>query len=152
MLIFMSILNFETLFFYQTYLCYFALYLVRPFLVNISETIAGDRSNRSPFWWNVSFSINHQWAFRSIIDVAINLFTWENQYLLWITAVTLFTIPTTVGNMHARTSVLHSQAVAFPICNPVGIIATRQLDALTIPWAHYASNNCIYFQSHLLCW
>ena len=37
----------------------------------------------------------------SIIDIAIDLFTSEDRYCLWIAAVPLFTIPTTFGNVHA---------------------------------------------------
>ena len=46
-------------------------------------------------------------------------------------------------------AVLHSRGTAHPICDPSWIIATRQLNALTVLWSHYISNNCIYIQSHL---
>ena len=36
-----------------------------------------------------------------------------------------------------RVSVLHSRAVGHPICDLGRIIATRQLDALTVLWTHY---------------
>ena len=49
-------------------------------------------------------------------------------------------------------AVLHSRGTAHPICEPSRIIATRQLSALTVPWSHYVSNNCIYIQSHLHRW
>ena len=49
---------------------------------------------------------------------------------------------------HMYVSVLHSRAVGHPIYDPSGVIATRQFDALTVPWTHYVSNNCAYFQSH----
>ena len=49
-------------------------------------------------------------------------------------------------------AVWHSRGTANLICDPCRIIAARQLDALTVPWSHYVSNNCIYIQSHLLRW
>ena len=49
-------------------------------------------------------------------------------------------------------AVLHSRSTAHPICDPSGIIATRQLNALTVPWSHTVSNNCIYIHSYLLHW
>ena len=39
-----------------------------------------------------------------------------------------------------------------PICDPSPIITTRQLNALTVPWSHNVSNNCIYIHSYLLRW
>ena len=61
----------------------------------------------------------------------------------------VFTIPTTFGNAHARVRVLHSQGTSHPICDLSGITATRQLDAFPVPSTHYVSNNCIYVRSHL---
>ena len=49
-------------------------------------------------------------------------------------------------------AVLHSRGTAHPICDPSHIIATRQLSALTVPWSHNVSNNCIYIHSYLLRW
>ena len=49
-----------------------------------------------------------------------------------------------------RMSMLHSWGTGHPICDLSRIIATRQLDALTVPSTHYVSNNCVYFQSYLL--
>ena len=53
------------------------------------------------FWINLSFAVDHSWTFRSIIDIAIDLFTSEDRYILWIALVPLFIIPTTIGNAHA---------------------------------------------------
>ena len=39
-------------------------------------------------------------------------------------------------------AVLHSRGTAHPICDPSRIIATRQLNALTVPWSHNVSNSC----------
>ena len=61
----------------------------------------------------------------------------------------LFTIPTTFGIVHGGVRVLHSRGTSHPICDLSQIIATRQLDAFTLPSTHYISNNYIYFQSHL---
>ena len=88
-------------------------------------------------WPNVSFAANHRWTCQSIIVIAIDLFTSEDRYFLWIAAVPLFTIPTTFGNAHVR---CYSRE------------ATRQLNALTVPWSHTVSNNCIYIHSYLLRW
>ena len=49
-------------------------------------------------------------------------------------------------------AVLHSRGTAHPICDPSRITATRQLNALTVPWSHSVSNNCIYIHSYLLRW
>ena len=49
-------------------------------------------------------------------------------------------------------AVLHSRGTAHPICDPSRIIATRQLNALTVRWSHNVSNNCIYIHSYLLRW
>ena len=58
-----------------------------PSLVNNGDTIAGDLSNRFRFWLNISSVVNHRWTFWLIIDIAIDLFTWEDKYFLWITVV-----------------------------------------------------------------
>ena len=76
--------------------CYYT--LVRP---SLATAVATDRISRLS-WPNVSFAANHRWSCRSIIDTAIDLFTSEDRYFLWIAAVPLFTIPTTFGNAHAR--------------------------------------------------
>ena len=60
-----------------------------PSLVNISETIAGDWSNQMGFWLNISFVVNYRRAFRSKVAIAIDLWTSEDRYFLWITAVAL---------------------------------------------------------------
>ena len=49
-------------------------------------------------------------------------------------------------------TVLYSRGTAHSICDPSRIIATRALNALTVPWSHYVSINCVYKQSHLLRW
>ena len=61
----------------------------------------------------------------------------------------MFTIPTTFEIAHARVLVLHTWGTGHPICDLSWIIATRQLDAFTVPLTHNVSNKCIYFQSHL---
>ena len=55
-------------------------------------------------------------------------------------------------NWERACAVLHSRGTAHSICDPSRIIATRQLDALTVPWSHGVSNNCIHIHSHLLRW
>ena len=63
--------------------------------------------------------------------------------------VAMFTIPTTFGIAHARVGMLHSRGTGHSICDLSRIIATRQLDAFTIPSSHYVSNNHIYVRSNL---
>ena len=41
----------------------------------------------------------------------------------------------------------HSRGTRRPICNLSRIVATRQLDAFTVPSTHYVSNNCICVRS-----
>ena len=60
----------------------------------------------------------------------------------------VFTIPTTFGIAHAHATLArHRSPNLRPEC---WIIATPQLDALTVPSTHYISDNCTYFQLHLL--
>ena len=91
MLIFNSILEPISL---PNLFAFFVSYLVRQLLINISETIAGDRIGLG-FWLNVSFAVNNKWAFRSISDIAIDLSTWKDRYFQ--RCVSVFTIPTTSG-------------------------------------------------------
>ena len=58
-------------------------------LVNISEIIAGNKSNHLVFWLNISFVTNYRVAFRLIVAIAIDLLTSEDRYFFWITAVPL---------------------------------------------------------------
>ena len=84
--------------------CLFALYCI-----TFNETVllrppglATDRISRLSWPNIISFAANYRWTCGWIIDIAINLFPSEDQYFLWITAVPLFTIPTTFENAHAR--------------------------------------------------
>ena len=82
----------------------FVSHLVRPF-VNLSETIAGYRSNRSPL---LIMLTEPTFCRNSSINISIDnrydndLFTSEDRYLPWITTAPVFTIPTTLGIAHAR--------------------------------------------------
>ena len=92
--------------------------------------------------------MNHRYTFRSLSDITIDLFTSEDRYFPWITTAPLFIMPTTFGIAHARVTLARYRSPNLrPECQ---IIATRQLDALTVPLTHYISNNFIHFQSHLL--
>ena len=51
-------------------------------------SLATDRISLG-FWLNISFVLNHWWAFPSIVAIAIDLLSLEDQYFLWITAVPL---------------------------------------------------------------
>ena len=82
----------------------FVLYLLRPFLlILVRPSLATDQI--CLLWQNGSFYGNHWWPFQSIIDIAIDLFIWEDQYFLWITAAPLFTMATIFGNWNAHISV-----------------------------------------------
>ena len=73
--------------------------------------------------------------------MTINLFTSEDRYLPWITTVPVFTLPTTLGIAHARVTLArHRLPNRRSRCR---IIATQQLDSLTVPWTPYVFNNCI---------
>ena len=78
----------------------------------------------------------------------IDLFTSEDRYLPWITTATVFTLPTTLGIAHARVTLARRRSPY--LRTGCRIIATQQLDSLTVPSTPYVFNNCIYFLSYLL--
>ena len=80
--------------------------------------------------------------------MTIDLFTSEDRYLPWITTAPVFTIPTTLGVAHARVTLAMHRSPN--LRTGWRIIATQQLDSLTLPSTPYVFNNCIYFYSHLL--
>ena len=51
-------------------------------LVNISETIAGDRLNQFGLLTEHSFVVDYEGAVRSIVVIAIDLLTSEDRYFL----------------------------------------------------------------------
>ena len=53
------------------------------------------------------------------------------------------------SRMHVSGCYTREAAVGRPICDLSRIIATRQLDAFTVPSSHYVTNNCIYVRFHL---
>ena len=80
--------------------------------------------------------------------MTLDLFTSEGRYLPWITTAPVFTILTTLGIAHARVTLArHRSPNLRPGCR---IIASQQLDYLTVPSTPYVFNNCIYFLSNLL--
>ena len=105
MSIVMSIHNFETSF--STKLIY--TFLCDTVIVDISETVAGDRSSRSPFFF---FFTKLKFCRKSSMNVLINnwyrnqvMHLGKKRYFLWIAVVPLHTIMTTFGNAHARIGV-----------------------------------------------
>ena len=96
------------------------------FLPNVfkSEAIAGDRSNRSPL---LPISIDNRYCNRFM--------HLGRRYLLLIAAVTLFTIPTALENVHARIGV------------GLGVtLASRQLPNLWPGSDHrYSTARCPYY-------
>ena len=93
---------------------------------------------------------------KSSTNIAINncttidLFNSEDRYSPWnMTAPLCVHNLTTFGIANVWVQVLHSRDTSRPICDLSQIIATRQLNAFTVPSTHYVSNNCIYVRSHL---
>ena len=80
--------------------------------------------------------------------MTIDLFTSEDRYLPWITTAPVFTLPTTLGIAHARVTLARHRSPN--LRTGCRIIATQQLDSLTVPSTPYVFSNCIYFLSHLL--
>ena len=87
----------------------------------------------------------HKPSINISIDITIDLFTSEDQYCPWITTAPLCL----QSQPHLGSWLLHSRGTIHLNCDLSRIIATRHLDAFTIPSTHCVSNNCIYFQSHL---
>ena len=44
-----------------------------------------------------------------------------------------------------RKSVLHSRVASHSICDPSRLTTIWQVDAASVPWTHYVSNNSIYY-------
>ena len=79
----------------------------------------------------------------TIIDMTIDLFTSEDRYLPWITTAPVFTLPTTLGIAHAHVTLARHRSPN--LRTGLRMIATQQLDSLTVPSTPYVFNNCIYF-------
>ena len=96
----------------------------------------------TPFCRNLSF--------RSIIDIAIDLFTSEDWYLTWIpTAPLCLQARSYLGS---RMRVLHSRGTGHPICD-LGVRSLLLNSSMLLLLFHEplnVSNNCIYFYTHLL--
>ena len=123
---------------------------MRPF-VNLSETIAGYRSNRSPL---LIMLTEPTFCRNSSINISIDN-RYDNRFTPRKTDIyrELQRRRCLQFRLHlgSRMRVLHSRGTAHPICElGVGIIATQQLDSLTVPSTPYVFNNCIHFLSHLL--
>ena len=119
-------------------------------LLNISETIAGYRSNQSPPLAERKFCRKSSMNM-SIDNRYCNRFIYIGRPIFFVNrrGASVYN----PDNICERAcAVLHSRGTAHPICDPSRIIATRQLNALTVPWSHNVSNNCIYIHSYLLRW
>ena len=112
------------------------------------------------YWWNhrwwpiepvLASVVNYRGAFRSIIDIAIDLWTLEYRHFLWITTVPL-SWRCLQSYLHSgsrmRATVLHSRWADHQLCDPSRIIATRCSYCFINP---LRPQNCIYLQSHLSC-
>ena len=112
----------------------------------------GLATDRTSFlsWPNVYIATNHRWTCRSIINIAIDLFTSEDRYFLWIVAVPLFTIPTTFVNAHAwcytREAPLSQSATQVRSSLLDSSMLWLFREAITSPIIVFTS------QSHLLRW
>ena len=75
-----------------SYLRCFVSHLVRPTVINVRPSLATDRIGLLswPVDWTKKISINHRWAFRSIIDNAIDLFISGDLHFLWTTTKPLY--------------------------------------------------------------
>ena len=88
------------------------------------------------FWLKLSFVVNYQGAFQSIVIIAINLSTSEDQYFLWITAVPL---PSRCLQFQQHLGP-HVQGVTLTLSGPPNLRPKSNhsslLDALTVPSTH----------------
>ena len=97
-------------------------------------SLATDRINLG-FWLNTSFVVNYRGAFRSIVAIAIDILTSEDQYFLnhsGASDTTVFTIPTTFGIAHARCYTRAERAT-----QSATRVRSSLLDSLTVPSTHY---------------
>ena len=131
--------QFWNLFFYQIYLLCYVLYLmIRSLWILVRPSLVTDRIGLL-FWLNVCFAVNYQWTFRSMIDIAIDLFTSEDRYYLWTTAVPLCTctVATPFG-MHACTCQCYTRDP--PVTQSATWVRSSLLVAITVSSIHYVSN------------
>ena len=102
--------------------------LVRPSLTTDQISLG--------FWLNISFVVNYQGAFRSIVAIAIDLLTSEDRYFLWITAVPLprrcLHSWQKFGIAHARCNTRIERATKFATR-----VGSSLLDSFTVPSTHY---------------
>ena len=92
------------------------------------------------FWLNVSFDVNHGWTLRSTIDIYF-VYSHRNTDIFCESQWCPCLQSRSPLGTHMRVSVLHSQAVGHPICDPGRIIAAPQRDDLIVLWTHYFSEN-----------
>ena len=121
---------------------------MRPSLINISETIAGDRSNQ--FWLltehkfcrklSRSILVDSRYCNR-FINIGRKIFSLNHN---GASAATVFTTPIPFGIAHARFSTRAERATQ----SATGVGSSLR-DALSVPSTDYV--NCIYLQSDLSC-
>ena len=147
----LSIHDFETLFSHQAYLPCLVLYVLRPSLLILVRALLATGWIDLVFSLNLSFAVNNRLTFCSVIDIAIDSFTSEDNIFRELQrCLCLQSRPHFWTRM--RVSVWHSQAADRPICDPGRIFIAWHREVLTVPWSHYIANNFIYFQSYLLYW
>ena len=109
---------------------------MRPVVVNISETIAGDRSNQ------FGLLTEHKFCLKLSRSISI-----DSRYCNWFinigrpifplnhsgaSAATVFTIPTTFGITHAQCYTRAERAT-----QSATRVGSSKLDSLTVPSTHY---------------
>ena len=148
-LIFTFIFNPKTYFSVKSFCTLFVLYLVRPSLVNISETIAGDRSNQ--------FGLLTEDKFCSKLSMGISIDSrYCNRFINFgrpifplnhsgASAATVFTIPTTFGIAHARCYTRAERAA-----QSATQVWSSLLDSLTVPSTHHV-HKIVFTFSPICC-
>ena len=99
-------------------------------------------------WRNISFAANHQWTFRSIIDIAIDLVTTVDIFCESQGCVCLQPRRQLGMHMHGVSLTRHRSHNLLPKSDHRH--STAQCSDCS--WSHYICNNCIYIRSHLLRW
>ena len=109
-------------------------------------SLATDRISLG-FWLNISFVVNYQGAFQSIVAIAIDLLTWEDRYFLWITAVPL---PRRCLQSWQH-SVSRMRSVTLALSGPPNLrpVSDHRYLILLLFRQLIMPQNCIYLQSDL---
>ena len=94
-------------------------------------------------WLNWRFAINHRWTLWSITDIAIDLFTLENWYFLWITTVALCVY--NPDHIWDRTCVCGCYTREEPDAQSVTSVGSSLLDSSMLLWFHQPITSSIIY-------